>query len=134
VKVTEGLICVVDDDQSMGRMLDRGLRAAGFDVALFRSAEAFLESGRLADAFCLILDVHLPGMTGVELQQQLNQSEMDVPVILISGQSDEQIVKRALSAGALGFFNKPFSLSRILAAIETIEPKVIADCRLPIAD
>lgn len=118
------LICVVDDDQSMGRMLDRGLRAAGFDVAVFTSAEGLLESGRVDESACLILDVHLPGMTGIELQQRINETGPCPPVILISGQSDEQTAKRVLKTGAIGFFNKPFSIDRLLATIQTIEPQL----------
>ena len=121
------LICVVDDDQSMGRMLNRGLRTAGFDVAVFSSAEELLDSGRLEDSSCLILDVHLPGMTGVDLQHQLRESGSELPIILISCQADEQTAERALRAGAIGFFRKPFSIDRLLATIQTIEPQLTAN-------
>lgn len=121
------MICVVDDDQSMGRMLDRGLRAAGFDVAVFTSAEELLESGRLDESSCLILDVHLPGMTGIELQQRLKETDTCPPVILISGQSDELTAKRGLRAGAIGFFHKPFSIDSLLATIQAIQPQLRAN-------
>ena len=120
----KGLICVVDDDQSMGRMLDRGLRAAGFEVAVFTSAEEALGSGRIDDSVCLILDVHLPGMTGIELQHRLKEAGGAPPVILISGQSDEQTAVQATNEGAIGFFNKPFSIDRLLSTIQTIGPQL----------
>ena len=124
--MTNGLICVVDDDQSMGRMLDRCLRAAGFDVAVFTSAEDLLESGRLDDSGCLIVDLHLPGITGLELQQKLKESGPCLPIILISGQADEQTANQALTAGAIGFFHKPFSIDRLLATIQTVETQLSA--------
>jgi FixJ family two-component response regulator len=115
--VTYGLITVVDDDESMGRMLNRGLRAAGFDVAVFASAEELLNSGHLNKSACLIVDVHLPGMTGLQLQQRLKESGSSLPIILISGQPDERTATRALQDGAIGFFKKPFDIERLLATI-----------------
>jgi len=115
--VTNGLITVVDDDESMGRMLNRGLRAAGFDVAVFASAEELLNSGHLDKSSCLIVDVHLPGMTGIQLQQRLKESGSSLPVILISGLADEHTAMRALQEGAIGFFKKPFNIERLLATI-----------------
>jgi FixJ family two-component response regulator len=102
-------------------MLARGIRAAGFDVAIFNSAEEFLDSGSITRSVCLILDVDLPGITGIELQQRLNESGADIPVILISGNPDEQTGPRALGAGAAGFFNKPFSIDTLIATIQSIE-------------
>jgi FixJ family two-component response regulator len=115
--VIYGLITVVDDDESMGRMLNRGLRAAGFDVAVFASAEELLNSGHLNKSACLIVDVHLPGMTGLQLQQRLKESGSSLPIILISGQPDERTATRALQDGAIGFFKKPFNIERLLATI-----------------
>jgi FixJ family two-component response regulator len=115
--VIYGLITVVDDDESMGRMLNRGLRAAGFDVAVFASAEELLNSGHLNKSACLIVDVHLPGMTGLQLQQRLKESGSSLPIILISGQPDERTATRALQDGAIGFFKKPFDIERLLATI-----------------
>ena len=122
--MANNLICVVDDDQSIGRMLDRGLRAAGFDVAVFNSAEQLLESERLDESACVIVDVHLPGMTGIEFQQQLRESGRCLPIILISGNTDERTANRALGAGAIAFFKKPFSIDRLLSTIQTIPPQL----------
>ena len=114
------LISVVDDDRSMGRMLARIIEAAGLKVAVFTSAEEFLDSERLQDSACLVLDVDLPGMSGLQLQQQLNDSGRGIPIIFISGQGTEQTRERALKAGAVGFFDKPFSISSLLAAIQSV--------------
>jgi FixJ family two-component response regulator len=116
------LISVVDDDQSMCRMLARGIRAAGFDVAIFNSAEEFLDSGRSNDSACAILDVDLPGMNGIALQRRLSESQPGLPIILISGHADEKTGKQALGAGAVGFFHKPFSLASLLAVIRSTRP------------
>jgi len=114
------LISVVDDDHSMCRMLSRIIGAAGFEVEVFTSAEQLLDAGRLGDTGCLILDVDLPGMSGIELQQRLKESELRIPIIFISGQSDEQTRERALQAGASGFFKKPFSINSLLTVIHAV--------------
>lgn len=99
----------------MARMLCRVLNAEGFEVQLFSTAEEFLESDN--DYDCLILDMNLPGMSGIELQQQLNDSRAGIPVIFISAQADEATCKRVLKAGAVDFFSKPFSIESLLASI-----------------
>lgn len=114
------LISIVDDDRSMSRMLFRVITAAGFDVVCFGSAEEFLASSTLADSACLILDMNLPGMSGVELQQHLADSGQAIPIIFISGQADETLKRRALEAGAKGFFNKPFSIESLLSTVRSV--------------
>ena len=114
------LIAVVDDDRSMGRMLARIIGAAGMQVAVFTSAEEFLGSERLHDSVCLVLDVDLPGMSGLELQQQLSEAGPDIPIIFISGQTTELTRERALRAGAAGFFDKPFSIDSLLNTIQSV--------------
>ena len=113
-------ISVIDDDPSMARMLQRVITAAGFDVVRFASAEEFLSSAALADSACLILDVNLPGMSGIDLQRHLNDSGREIPIIFISAQADEVIRRRVLEAGAAGFFNKPFSIESLLATVRTL--------------
>jgi FixJ family two-component response regulator len=105
-------------------MLGRGIRAAGLDVALFTSAEELLDSSRLDAAACLVLDNDLPGMQGIDLLRQLSESGSEVRVIMISGQTNEHISNRALDAGAVAFFKKPFRMESLLAAIQTIEPQL----------
>lgn len=107
-------IAIVDDDQSVGRMLLRVISAEGFDVQWFKSAEEFLDSGTLGDYACLILDVNLPGMSGIELQQRLNDADLEIPVVFISGQADDTIRQQLLRNGAAGFLSKPFSIDSLL--------------------
>ena len=114
------LISVVDDDPSMSRMLCRAINAAGLSVDVFGSAEEFLDSDALQASVCLILDLNLPGMSGLELQQQLNASRLEVPIIFMSAQADEDTQLRALKAGAVGFLRKPFSIDSLLATLRSI--------------
>ena len=117
-------VSVVDDDESMCRMLSRGIQAAGFDVAVFNSAEEFLDSGNPSNSGCLVLDVDLPGMNGIELQQHLNESGTDISIIFMSGHADERMKKRALEAGAAGFFSKPLSINTLVATIRTLQQQL----------
>lgn len=110
-------IAVIDDDPSVGRMLCRAMAAEGFCVQWFKSAEEFLDSGRLGDFSCLILDVNLPGMTGIELQQQLNNAALEIPIVFISGQADDTIRQQLLQNGAAGFLSKPFSIDSLLECL-----------------
>ena len=117
---TDPLISVVDDDPSMSRMLCRAIKAAGLSVDSFGSAEEFLDSEASRASACVILDMNLPGMSGLELQQLLNASRREVPIIFMSAQADEVIQRRALKAGAVGFLHKPFSIELLLATLRSI--------------
>src|SRR5262245_43184491 len=97
------MISIVDDDPSMSRMLCRAIKAAGLSVDAFASAEEFLESEASRASACLILDMNLPGMSGLELQELLNASRLELPIIFMSAQADEATQLRALKAGAVGF-------------------------------
>jgi len=114
------LISVVDDDPSMSRMLCRAIKSAGLSVDAFGSAEEFLDSEASRASVCLILDMNLPGMSGLELQQRLNASRLEVPIIFMSAQADEATRLRALKAGAVGFLRKPFSIESLLATLRSI--------------
>ena len=116
------MIAVIDDDQSMARMLSRVIRAEGFGVEWFHSAEEFLDSGSLRQFDCLILDLNLPGMSGIDLQRQLNDSGVEIPIVFISGQAEEATRQHALDAGAAGFFSKPFNIDSLLASIRSLIP------------
>jgi len=105
----------------MSRMLARIIAAAGFDVESFGSAEAFLQSGRFDDSACLILDVDLPGMNGLELQQKLNEAGHTLPIIFISAEANEATQQKMLDSGAIGFFKKPFSIDSLLAKLRSVE-------------
>ena len=117
---TRNLISVVDDDPSMSRMLCRAIKAAGLSVDAFCSAEEFLDSEASRVSACLILDVNLPGMSGLELQRLLNASRLEVPIIFMSAQADEATQLRAFKAGAVGFLRKPFSIQSLLATLRSI--------------
>lgn len=114
------LISVVDDDPSMSRMLCRAIKAAGLSVDVFGSAEEFLDSDASHASVCLILDVNLPGMSGLELQERLNASQLEMPIIFMSAQADEDMKRDALNAGAVGFLRKPFSIESLFATLRSI--------------
>mgnify|MGYP003576243489 FL=1 len=112
------LISVVDDDDSVRESLSGLIRSVGFGVMVFASAEEFLNSNHLSDTDCLILDVRMPGMNGLELQRRLAVSHMSIPVIFITAHGDEEARVRALNGGAVEYLLKPFSEDALLKAID----------------
>jgi FixJ family two-component response regulator len=102
------LVAIVDDDDSVRGTLQELLRAAGFSSRAFDSAEAFLGSGRQQETACLITDIRMPGMSGLELQATLNAERCKIPTIFITAHGDEEMRLRALRAGAVEFLPKPF--------------------------
>ena len=114
------LISVVDDDHSVRESLARLIRSVGFGVQLFGSAEEFLSAGRGREPDCLILDIRMPGMNGLELQRELSVSDRDLPLIFITAHgSDEAVRARALKAGAVDYLLKPLKEEEVLKAIDT---------------
>jgi two-component system response regulator FixJ len=113
------LISVVDDDESIRDSTRTLLRSAGYDVATFESGELFLESGALPETRCLVLDIRMPGMSGLELQRRVNLSDSRVPIIFVTAHDDKANRKLAIDAGASEFFHKPFSAHAFLAAVGT---------------
>jgi FixJ family two-component response regulator len=111
------LISIVDDDDSLRNSLNNLIRSVGFGVQGFSSAEAFLNSSELHDTACLILDVRMPGMSGLELQRQLAVTHCRIPIILITSHGDDGARGRALEAGAIDFLYKPFREEALLNAI-----------------
>ena len=111
------LVAVVDDDESVRESLPDLLNEFGFATRAFSSAEDFLASGSLDQTECLILDVAMPGMTGLDLQQQLNDRERKIPIIFITAQKDGAVRDRALEQGAVSFLFKPFSDTALLEAL-----------------
>jgi FixJ family two-component response regulator len=111
------LVCVVDDDLSLLRGLRRLLGASGFTVEPFPSAEAFLESPHRTRAACLVLDVQLGGLTGLELQEQLLAAGSRVPVIFITGHDDPRTRDRAQQVRAFAYLRKPFEDHALIDAI-----------------
>jgi FixJ family two-component response regulator len=112
-------ISVVDDDESIREAINDLLDCVGLRVEVFGSAEDFLNSEDLHDTACLILDVRMPGMSGLELQGHLNAAGFHIPIIFISAHDDGEAKSRALGAGAVDFLRKPFSEDALLSAINT---------------
>jgi FixJ family two-component response regulator len=114
------LITVVDDDASIRESMSSLLRSVGHAVNEFASAEELVASAALGKTDCLITDVRMPGMSGLELQRQLALSHPRLPVILMTAHaSDEEVRLRALKDGALGYLSKPLDEETILRAVET---------------
>ena len=118
------VVFVVDDDESVCRALRRLLKSAGFKVRTFGSADDFLNQGCQNVPGCLILDVRMPGVGGLELQQQLLESGSSIPIIFISAHEDPQTYKQAMENGASAFLQKPFEDKTILDAIGSAFTKI----------
>ena len=113
------LISVVDDDESIRRTTTRLIESFGSRVAAFESAEAFLRSNQLNDTACLIVDVQMPGMNGLQLQCQLSAEGCRIPIIFISAYDHKESCRRAMQAGAVAFLGKPFSDEQLLESIRS---------------
>ena len=112
------MLSVVDDDTSVRIATGRLIRSLGFKVEMFTSGEEFLHLGRLQETCCLVLDVHMPGMSGLQLQSHLVAAGYQIPTIFITAYPDERARTRALRAGAVDFLYKPFSEEALLSAID----------------
>jgi FixJ family two-component response regulator len=113
------LIAVVDDDEAIREALQSLLRSVGLRAEMFASAEDFLQAGQRQATACLILDVRMPRMSGLELQRQMATANCPTPIIFITAHGDEETRARALRAGALAFLDKPFSDEVLLRAVQT---------------
>jgi len=111
------LISVVDDDESVRESLPDLLNELGFDVAAFSSAEEFLGSDSVGLTKCLILDINMPGMTGPELQQELIDRELEIPIVFITALRDDALRARMLELGAVACLFKPFTEKELLEAL-----------------
>ena len=114
------LISIVDDDAGVRVSTLRLLRWSGFRAEAFSSAEEFLRSEFLAQTACLLLDVRMPGMGGLELQQRLMQTGQRIPIVFLSARASDDEEKRALRAGAASFLRKPASKEVLLGAIHSV--------------
>jgi RNA polymerase sigma factor (sigma-70 family) len=110
-------VFVVDDDQAMRSSLKWLIESVGLPVESFESADAFLKSYYPGRAGCLLLDVRMPGMSGLELQEYLNAHDIRIPVIIITGHGDVHMAVRAMKSGAVDFIEKPFNDELLLDAI-----------------
>jgi FixJ family two-component response regulator len=116
------LVAIVDDDELMRGALQGLLKEAGLHSQVFASAEEFLDSGAPHLSSCLIADIRMPGLSGLELQARLNAEHIRIPIIFMTAHSDERLRMQALSAGAVEFLAKPFDddvlLETVRAALE----------------
>lgn len=116
--IAGSLVAVVDDDESIRESLPDLLREFGFSVQAFASAEEFLASDCIGQTQCLILDVAMPGMSGLDLQRELAIGRRDIPIIFITAQGDETIRPRVMAKGAVECLFKPFSDTALLEALK----------------
>ena len=113
------MVAVVDDDESFRTALQRLLRSAGFRVRSFASAEDFLKSGQQHETSCLVADIRMPGMSGLDLQAKLNADHCPIPTIFISAHGDEKMRLQAMRGGAVKFLEKPFDDAILLETVRT---------------
>lgn len=114
---SSGIVYLLDDEPEMVKALTRLLRARGFEVRGFSSVQAFLEACRPQDTACLVLDVAMPELDGLALQQRLTQQGIHIPIIFLTGRGDIPMSVRAIKAGAVDFLTKPVDASKLVEAV-----------------
>ena len=117
MKPAEGTVCIVDDDPDMRKALARLCRSAGLQAAPFASAREFLDAGVPEGPACLVLDVRMPGLSGLDLQAEMAARSILTPIVFISGHGDIPMSVRAIKAGAVDFLTKPFRDKNLIAII-----------------
>jgi FixJ family two-component response regulator len=115
---TRKLVLVVDDDPSVLGAVERLLRIHGFETEVFNTVESFLDHANFCGATCLVLDVHLSGMSGIELSRQLMRSGIELPVVFITANDSEATRKAAIETGCVAYLTKPFPTKLLMDAIE----------------
>jgi FixJ family two-component response regulator len=118
MKTSDAIVFVIDDDESMREALKSLIRSVGLKVETFASAHEFLQSRRPDLPACLILDVRMPGLSGLDLQRDLSEANIHIPIIFITGHGDIPMSVRAMKAGAVEFLTKPFRDQDLLDAIQ----------------
>ena len=111
------IVAVVEDDESYRAALERLLKSAGFQVRSFASTEDFLNSGQQHETACLIADIRMPGMSGLDLQAKLNADHCPIPIIFITAHGDEQMRLQAMRGGAVKFLGKPFDCAILIESV-----------------
>ena len=112
------MVVVVDDEEPVRKAVERLLRAAGLAVKSYASAEDFLESGQVKGTGCLVADIRMPGMSGLDLLAELNRQRLPIPTILITAHGDEDLRMQAMRAGAVKFLPKPVDGATMLASVQ----------------
>lgn len=116
------IVAAVDDDFRVRESIASLLESAGYEPVVFSSAEEFLGSGTLAAATCVITDVRMPGMDGIELQRRIKLQRPALPVILISAHHNPEVRQTAIDQGAAAFLYKPFDASHLLTIVQSAVP------------
>ena len=111
------VVYVVDDDPAVGKALERLMRSAGYQARTFTSALEFIEAGKVESPACLVLDLNMPGLNGLELQEHLSDEAISLPIVFITGYGTVPDSVKAMKAGAVDFLQKPFSDDDLLSAI-----------------
>ena len=119
----EKIVYVVDDDEAVRRFLRGLIQSVGLRVETYATAQEFLDAYEAGSPGCLLLDIRMPGMSGLELQAELKRREIDLPVIVLTGHGDVKVAVHAMKAGAVDFIEKPFNNELLLHGIQ----KAIAD-------
>ena len=117
--MASNLISIVDDDESVRRTTKRLVESFGYRAAVFESADSFLKSDQLYDTSCLVVDIQMPGMSGLQLQSHLATEGWSIPIIFISAYGSKQSRRKAMQAGAVAFLEKPFSDEHLLKSIRS---------------
>ncbi len=122
-EIQKHIVAGVDDDFRIRESIESLVESAGYTPFVFSSGEAFLRSGILREVVCVITDVRMPGMDGIELHRRIRRERPQLPVIFISAHYDDEIRQRALNEGAVGFLYKPFDASELLDVIQAAVTK-----------
>ncbi len=117
MRESQPVVAIVDDEQSVCRAIARLLRASRLDTQVYASGEAFLDSLHVHRPACVVLDLHMSGCSGHEVQKRLAAARIDVPVIIVTGRDDPGTRERCLADGAVAYLRKPLASEPLLAAI-----------------
>ena len=112
------VISIIDDDPSVREATQSLIRSLGYDAEVFASAEEYLQSDSLNDSSCLITDLHMPGMSGTDLQDRLIADGHEIPIIFVTAYYEDRIRERVMDAGAFGFLRKPFNDESLIACLD----------------
>jgi FixJ family two-component response regulator len=118
---THRIVSIIDDDESVRIATSSLVRSLGWDVRLYASAEDFLDSGQIGDVACIISDVQMPGMTGLDMQRRLLEGGITLPIIFISAFASETVRRQALHAGAMRVLSKPVDGAAVSSCLETLQ-------------
>jgi FixJ family two-component response regulator len=112
------LISIIDDDPSVRVATQSLVRSLGYTAEVYSSAEEYLQSGRVGDSSCVITDLHMPGMSGTDLQNRLMADGHQIPIIFLTAYFEERTHARIMDAGAVGFLRKPFADERLIECLD----------------